>query len=141
MNNLLRLRAKNISEFKKQVVFEPQALQYSDRDEQFIESVLTFVNQHYADAEFDQNKLAEMLALSRSTLHRKLTSLIGMTAANLIKDVRLKNAKEMISKKKGVLISEVAYAVGFNDPKYFSSCFKKEFGVLPSDYIDQQSGE
>ena len=139
VNNLLKQRAQNISEFKKQQVFEPKALKYSNRDEQFIQSVLSLVNQHYANSEFDQNQLAEMLALSRSTLHRKLTSLIGMTAANLIKDVRMKNAKEMISKQNGILISEVAYAVGFNDPKYFSMCFKKEFGILPSEYVTNKA--
>ena len=42
-----------------------------------------------------------------------------------------------MEEKKNIRISEVAYAVGFNDPKYFSACFRKEFGMLPSEYIER----
>lgn len=73
------------------------------------------------------------MGISKSTMHRKLKSLAGMSASNLIKDIRLKTAYEMLKKKGNPRISEIAYAVGFNDPKYFSICFKKEFGMLPSE--------
>ena len=55
-----------------------------------------------------------------------------MSTSNLIKDVRLKRAYELLNKKGGTRISDIAYMVGFNDPKYFGICFKKEFGILPS---------
>lgn len=132
--NLLNTRAKNRALFKKQSIFEPQALGYTTHDETFLKSVLECINNNYTDTEFDQNKLTDLMGISKSTMHRKLKSLTGMTASNLIKNIRLKTAYEMLKRKGSPRISEIAYAVGFNDPKYFSLCFKKEFGTLPSEY-------
>ncbi len=129
--NLLNIRAQNISRLKSQPVFDPQALDYTTHDEVFLKSVLECVSSNYTDPEFDQNKLTDMMGISKSTMHRKLKSLTGMTATNFIKDYRLKTAYEILKKKGSLRISEIAYAVGFNDPKYFSICFKKEFGMLP----------
>ncbi|WP_196065134.1 hybrid sensor histidine kinase/response regulator transcription factor [Bacteroides cellulosilyticus] len=137
--NLLNRRAQSISCFKKQENFEPHALEYTTHDEAFLKSVLECINKHYTNPEFDQNKLTDLMGISKSTMHRKLKSLTGMTASNLIKDVRLKTAREMLKKKGSPRISEIAYAVGFNDPKYFSTCFKKEFGMLPRRFDPENS--
>lgn len=131
--NLLNTRAQNRSLFKKQSIFEPQKLSYTTHDEIFLKEVLECIKENYTDTEFYQNKLADLMGMSKSTMHRKLKSLTGMTASNLIKDIRLKTAYEMLKKKGSSRVSEIAYAVGFNDPKYFSICFKKEFGILPSE--------
>lgn len=133
ITNLLNTRAQNISQFKKQSIFEPQTLNYTTHDEVFLKTILECIKENYTDTEFDQNQLADRVGISKSTMHRKLKSLTGMTASNLIKDVRLKTAHEMLKKKGNPRVSEIAYAVGFNDPKYFSICFKKEFGMLPSE--------
>lgn len=133
ITNLLNTRAQNRTLFKQQSAFEPQALNYTTHDEIFLKSILECINNNYVDTEFDQNKLANLMGISKSTMHRKLKSLAGMSASNLIKDIRLKTAYEMLKKKGNPRISEIAYAVGFNDPKYFSICFKKEFGMLPSE--------
>lgn len=133
ISNLLQAREKRIKEFKGQMVFKPQEIDYTTPDEEFIKQVMDCVYKNYADPEFDQNKLTDILGYSKSTLYRKLKSLTGMTTSNLIKDVRLKMAYELLNKKGGTRISEIAYLVGFNDPKYFAICFKKEFGKLPSE--------
>jgi two-component system sensor histidine kinase/response regulator len=133
IENLLQAREKRISEFKAQQVFNPQGLNYTTPDEEFIKQVMDCIYDNYTDPDFDQNRLAEVIGLSKSTIYRKLKSLIGMTTSNLIKDVRLKMARELLNKKGGARISEIAYMVGFNDPKYFSMCFKKEYGILPSE--------
>lgn len=133
IENLLQAREKRISEFKTQQVFNPKELDYTTPDEEFIKQVMDCIYNNYTDPDFDQNKLTEVLGLSKSTIYRKLKSLTGMTTSNLIKDVRLKMAREILNKKGGTRISEIAYMVGFNDPKYFSICFKKEFGFLPSE--------
>lgn len=133
ISNLLQAREKRIKEFKGQMVFKPQEIDYTTPDEEFIKEVMDCIYKNYQDPEFDQNKLTEILGYSKSTLYRKLKSLTGMTTSNLIKDVRLKMAYELLNKKGGTRISEIAYMVGFNDPKYFAICFKKEFGMLPSE--------
>lgn len=132
ISNLLLAREKRIQKFKGQMVFKPQEIDYTTPDEEFIKQVMDCVYQHYSEPDFDQNKLADILGYSKSTLYRKLKSLTGMSTSNLIKDVRLKRAYELLNKKGGTRISDIAYMVGFNDPKYFGICFKKEFGVLPS---------
>ena len=75
--------------------------------------------------------LSQSLALSPRQLHRKLAALTGRNASALIRSMRLAKAREwLLAGKKNV--SEVAYATGFDDPKYFSRVFAKEFGVPPS---------
>lgn len=133
ITNLLLAREKRIQKFKGQMVFKPQEIDYTTPDEEFIKQVMDCVYQHYSEPDFDQNKLADILGYSKSTLYRKLKSLTGMSTSNLIKDVRLKRAYELLNKKGGTRISDIAYMVGFNDPKYFGICFKKEFGILPSE--------
>lgn len=138
ISNLLEARQKRIETFRKQLAdtsggFNFQTLEYTSHDEKFLKDVIRIINENYTNPEFDQNMLLEKLGVSKSTLHRKLTSLTGSTASIMIKDARLKAAYELLKKKDGPMVSEIAYAVGFNDPKYFSSCFKKEFGMLPSE--------
>lgn len=138
INNLLQAREKRIEKFKKQLSentegFNFQTLEYTSHDERFLKDVIRIINENYTDPDFDQNSLLEKLGVSKSTLHRKLTSLTGSTAFAMIKNARLKAAYDLLRKKEDSMVSEIAYAVGFNDPKYFSSCFKKEFGILPSE--------
>ena len=73
------------------------------------------------------------MATSKSTLHRKLKSLTGLSPGEFIRNVRLKHAVQMLNNNVGN-ISEIAFAVGFNDPKYFSRCFKIEFGMTPKEF-------
>lgn len=138
ISNLLEAREKRIEKFKKQLSettegLNFQTLEYTSHDEKFLKDVIQTINENYTNPEFDQNMLLEKLGVSKSTLHRKLTSLTGCTASTMIKDARLKAAYDLLKRKDGPMVSEIAYAVGFNDPKYFSNCFKKEFGILPSE--------
>ena len=76
------------------------------------------------------------MGTSRSTLFRKMKSLTGLSYVSFIRNVRLKAACQIMEEKKNVRISELAYAVGFNDPRYFSTCFKKEFGMQPREWFE-----
>ncbi|MCD8270301.1 MAG: helix-turn-helix transcriptional regulator [Parabacteroides sp.] len=78
--------------------------------------------------------------ISKSFLHKKLQSLVGQSAVKMIRSYRLSKAKEIIENKTGssqLNISEVAYEVGFNDPKYFSRCFMKQYGKKPSSFLEK----
>ena len=72
--------------------------------------------------------------MSRSVLHKKIVSLTGEPPVELIRRVRLNKALELMDKKFGNL-SEIALEVGFNNPAYFSECFKKQFGITPTQYL------
>ena len=88
-----------------------------------------------ADFNLDFDRFAEAMNSSKSTLHRKLKALTDLSPGEFIRNVRLKHACKMLVGTNDP-ISEIAYALGFNNPKYFSSCFKVEFDMTPREYRD-----
>ena len=138
IRNLLKHKEGLVHDFKHQLVFELKDLNYTSLDEDFIKRAIECVNNHLADAAFDQTQFAEEMITSKSTLYKKLKSLAGLNTSAFIRNVRLKAACRIMEEKgNNIRVSELAYIVGFNDPKYFSVCFKKEFGMLPTDYIER----
>ena len=138
IRNLLKYKERMARDFKNQIVFEVKDLNYTSLDEDFIQRAIHRVNNHLEDPNFDQAQFADEMRTSKSTLYKKLKSLAGLNTSSFIRNVRLKAACRIMEEKgTNVRVSELAYAVGFNDPKYFSSCFKKEFDMLPSEYIER----
>lgn len=106
-------------------------------DEQFMQKAITVVNKNIGNPEFGVQKLAADLCISRSLLHKKLTAIVDLSANDFITSMRLK--KSVILLQKGNMnISEIAFEVGFNDPKYFSRCFKKYFSMSPTEYLNNK---
>ena len=91
------------------------------------------------DAEFDREGFAHEMGASASTLYNKLRSLTGLNVTAFIRDIRMKEAKRLAQTQPDLRVSDLAYRVGFKDPKYFSTCFKKEFGLQPSEFIEQMA--
>jgi len=137
INNLLKAKDRTNRDFKKQLVFEANELNYTTLDEEFLQRAIDLVHLHLDNSEFDQHLFQETMGTSKSTLYRKIKSLTGLNTSAFIRNIRLKAACRMMEEKKNIRISELAYAVGFNDPKYFSVCFKKEFGMQPSEYMER----
>lgn len=101
---------------------------------------LTFMNQikqimqdHFHDPEFNVEQFAELAAINRRQLNRKARALFGQAPSDLIREYRLEKAALMLEKGAGN-VTEVCYAVGFNNPGHFSRLFKDAFDMLPSDY-------
>lgn len=139
--NLLKARERVNKDFKKQLVFEAKSLNYTSIDETFLRKAVDCVHKHLDDSEFDQFQFVSEMGTSKSTLFRKLKSLTGLSSSAFIRNIRLKAACQIMNEKRSIRVSELAYAVGFNDPKYFSSCFKKEFGMQPSEYMSKQGAQ
>ena len=110
-------------------------MEYNSIDEMFLKQAVSKVEERLADENFDFDQFAIDMATSKSTLHRKLKSLTGLSPGEFIRNIRMKHAVQMLANNIGN-ISEIAYAVGFNDPKYFSRCFKLEFGATPKEYFE-----
>ena len=87
------------------------------------------------DSEFDRDAFASEMGASQSTLYNKLRALTGMNVSTFIRDIRMKEAKRLAETHNDLRVSDLAYMVGFKDPKYFATCFKKEFGIQPSEII------
>lgn len=137
ISNLLRGRHRTMKDFKKQLVFEARDLDYTSLDEEFLQRAIECVNRHLDDANFDQAQFLEEMHTTKSTCFRKLKSLKGLTYVSFIRNIRMKAACRIMEEKKHIRISELAYAVGYNDARYFSSSFKKEFGMQPTEYMER----
>ncbi len=87
--------------------------------------------------EFSVQDLTRELCTSNSMLYRKFNKLLGVTPNELIKNIRIKYAADLLVKGK-YTVSEVAYSIGFSDLSYFGKCFKKSYGMAPSEYREQQ---
>ena len=107
----------------------------SSRDDDFSTRLLEAIQKLYKDPDLDVYKLADALGMTRGLLNEKIQQGFGLSIAQFIRTYRLNVAKEMICNGTNaeMNISEIAYEVGFNDPKYFTRCFTKEFDATPSD--------
>ena len=133
---LLRKVEKAGADYRKQLVFNPGELNYTTMDEKFLQQAVDYVNLHLGDFDFSLSDFTKAMNMSKSTLAEKMKNLTGMTPSGFVNNIRLNAASKIIQQTEGrIRVSEVAYAVGFNDPKYFSSLFKKKFGVNPGDYF------
>jgi len=102
-------------------------------DEQFLEKVKTLIDEHMASPDFSVEMLAKEMSLSRVQLHRKLKSLTDNSASDLIRNIRLQKAAELL--KEGELnVTQVSYEVGISSLSYFTKAFKEQYGVTPSDF-------
>jgi signal transduction histidine kinase/ligand-binding sensor domain-containing protein/DNA-binding response OmpR family regulator len=129
----IRQKAEN---FQQGVEINISSMEYNSIDEVFLKSAVNKVEEKLSEESFDFDEFAIDMATSKSTLHRKLKSLTGLSPGEFIRNIRMKHAVQMLNNNIGN-ISEIAYAVGFNDPKYFSRCFKAEFGMTPKEWMDQ----
>jgi AraC-like DNA-binding protein len=98
-----------------------------------IERVMTFIDEHLSDSDIGVGDMAAASATSRSGLQRKLKQAMGITPLDLLREARIKRACQLL-RSTDKPISEVAYACGFSDPKYFSRSFKQSTGQSPTDY-------
>ena len=107
----------------------------SNKESDFSSKLLDAIQKKYKDPDLDVHALAEAMGMSRSMLNEKIQQTLGQSIAQFIRTYRLNVAKEMICNgtNDDMNISEIAYEVGFNDPKYFTRCFTKEFNATPSD--------
>jgi AraC-like DNA-binding protein len=93
------------------------------------------VEAHLADADLSADAICQLMGMSRTTLHKKMTALTGLSISRYLRALRLRKAQELLADP-SLNVAEVAYAVGFEDPKYFSRVFSEEFGVSPGHFRD-----
>ncbi|NOX90643.1 MAG: response regulator [Calditrichaeota bacterium] len=103
-------------------------------DKQFIERVYDIVEKNYTHPEFNVEFFSSANGMSPSQLRRKMTVLFNKSPNEFIRSFRLQKAAKSIIEE-GANVSEAAFACGFNSLPYFTKCFQKEFGKLPSDLI------
>lgn len=136
IKNLLEARELSWRSFRSRMEINFSNLNYRNSDEAFLNDAIECVQRHIQEPDFDTVQMAIELNISRSTLSRKCKVIIGCTPLEFIRNIKLKYACKLL-KEKNISVSEVAYGVGFSYPKYFSKCFKEEFGVTPTEFQNQ----
>lgn len=136
INSFLMKKKQKQKDFRANFEVNISTLEYPSIDENFLKDVVSIIEKHLSEPMFDVVFLAKELNISKSSLYRKIKTLTDSSPGDFIRNIRLKNACAML-KDKAITISEVAYLSGFSDPKYFSTCFKNEFKMTPSEYQKQ----
>lgn len=140
VKNLIDQRKQLKSMFNKKIDINPSDISVTSVDEKLIRKALEIVEKNISNADFSVEQLGRELGMSRVHLYKKLLSLTGKTPIEFIRVLRLKRAAQLLQKSQ-LRVSEIAYEVGFNNPKYFSKYFKEEFNMLPSEYVARITNE
>jgi len=147
--DILMLRIRKLMErreaaqatFRKQIEVKPSDITITSLDEKLIQKAIKYVEDNISSSnELSVEELSKNLGMSRVHLYKKLLSITGKTPIEFIRTIRLKRAAQLLRESQ-LNISEIAYEVGFNNPKYFSKYFKEEFGMLPSAYQDKKEND
>lgn len=133
ISNLLNSHKVLKEKFIKQEDTSEQINYKNELDQEFIQKCMDIINQNMDNPSFSVEEFSKQLFMSRPVLYRKLKALTDQSPQDFVKIVRLKKSVELIKEGKHS-ISEIAYQTGFSDPKYFSTSFKKFYGVSPSKY-------
>jgi AraC-like DNA-binding protein len=122
------------------LVVEATEITVTPTDERIFTKAIKLVEDNLMEEEFDVERFAQLMGMSRSTLKRKLNAVTGLSPQPFIQQIKLKRAAQLLASG-GVTVSEAARMVGFNDLSYFGSVFKKEFGCTPSLYARKAKTE
>jgi signal transduction histidine kinase/ligand-binding sensor domain-containing protein/DNA-binding response OmpR family regulator len=137
INNFIAQRRNRQRLFRQSPEINISTLDYPSFDERFLNNAVACIEKDISNSRLDVDTLASALNLSRSSLYRKLKSMTDLSPNEFIRNIRLKHACCML-KESSLTISEIAYELGFSDPRYFSTSFKKEFNLTPSEFRDTQ---
>jgi AraC-like DNA-binding protein len=141
---LLSLRIRKVIESREKLRKLFSSSQYSQlkeittnsRDEQFMNKLMTYVNDHIGEPDLNINFIADSLGMSRSTFFRKIKSITGTTGKDFVDSVRLNRATQLLIES-DLNISEIAYDIGHSSPLYFSKWFKSHYKISPTEYISK----
>ncbi|HCO68103.1 MAG TPA: hybrid sensor histidine kinase/response regulator, partial [Dysgonomonas sp.] len=140
IEKIIEKQKKSQSNFKKKIDISPSEIQIMTMDEKFVKKAVSIVEQNMDNPEFLVEDLCREMAMSRVYFYKKILALTDKSPSEFIRFIRLKRAAYLLEKSQ-MFVNEVAFQVGFNDPKYFRKYFKEEFGVTPTEYKKKFSDE
>ena len=120
--------------FQKNIKIEPSKVTVTSLDEKFINTLLVEIEKGIPNPDFTIDFLEKEMGMSHSKFYRKVKNLTGQSGKELLQEMRLKRAVQLITDNKKISVADLADMVGFSDPKHFSACFRQKYGVSPSDY-------
>jgi len=133
VENLIELRKKLAAKYRKNLLAPAELPRMPSAEEKFVFSLRAAIEGHLSDSDFTVEQLAEEMCLSRTQLFRKVKALLDMSPSEMMNDIRLQRAADLIHAKTDT-VTQISYSVGFNEQSYFAKRFRKKFGVSPSEY-------
>lgn len=116
--------------------YKLESPQIVDADNEMMKRLLSYLEKRISDSSLKIEDCADAVNLGRSVFYGKIKSIVGMSPVDFVRHIRMQRAEELIAKS-SYSFSQIAYMVGFSDPKYFSKCFKKDKGMTPSEYREK----
>lgn len=138
ISNVRRLRGKysGAQEQKDKI----EQIEVKGNNDQLMNRIMKSINEHISDPDFNVESLAEDVGISRAQLHRKMKEITGISTGEFIRNLRLEQAARLIREQK-INVTQVAYAVGFNNQTHFSTVFRKRYGMSPTEYAKKEHNE
>ncbi|OEJ98682.1 hybrid sensor histidine kinase/response regulator [Flavivirga aquatica] len=134
LSNILKYREELRRKFNREITLQPEEVTVTSLDEKFLQQAIEIVEKHMMNTDFSVELLVKEMGFSRSNLYIKLKGLTGLSSSAFIRNIRLKRAVQLLEQS-DFSVKEIMYMTGFNTSSYFSKCFKKQFGVLPREYV------
>ena len=141
---LLRIRIRKLIENRQKIkdsftfnfINDTKKTLLEEQEQAFIDMFESYIRDHIADSSLNIDSVSIYMGLSKAQLYRKIKSLTNYSPNELIKIIRLKFAKDLLSIS-NKSISEIAYESGFSSPSYFTKCFREFYNEIPSEYIEK----
>jgi signal transduction histidine kinase/ligand-binding sensor domain-containing protein/CheY-like chemotaxis protein/AraC-like DNA-binding protein len=136
IKNLIDLREMLYRKFSKMPLVPLKSIAGNQADERFLSCMNEIIEENFSNPDLSVDFLADRLCISRSGLFAKIKTLTNVTPNELIQVIRLKKAALLLAENR-YRVNEICYMVGFNNPSYFSKCFRKQFGMKPNEFLKQ----
>lgn len=134
VDNILRTKQQWVEKFKTKPISSTWKELSSKLDQEFLKRSVDIIKKNIDNSDYSVETFALDVGMSRSALFKKIKSITGESTSEFIRTIRIKRASNLIQSGK-YSITEVVFMVGFSDPKYFRTCFKKQFGETPSEHL------
>lgn len=138
VNRLFELREEARHQFAVAAQIAPERIAVNAEEEELVAQMLKAIEQHMDEEQYNADRLARDVAMSRASLYKKLQTMLGVTPTDFIRNVRLKRAAQLLADTR-LPVGEIADRVGFVTVRNFSTQFKRMFGVTPSEYREPNS--
>ncbi|GAA4230327.1 two-component regulator propeller domain-containing protein [Postechiella marina] len=140
LNNILQHRENLRNKFNLDITLQPKEVTVTSQDERFLNQAIAIVEKHMMNTDFNVEMLVKEMGFSRTNLYTKFKEITGLSSSEFIRNIRLKRAVQLFEQS-DLSVKEIMYMTGFNTSSYFAKCFKKQFGVIPSEYVKQKKNK
>jgi signal transduction histidine kinase/ligand-binding sensor domain-containing protein/DNA-binding response OmpR family regulator len=136
VSRMVQRRKKLLEAQKHKIDLSPSEIEITSESEKFVKRAIAIIEENISNPDFLVEDLCKKMAMSRVGFYKQILAITEKTPSELIRHIRLKRAAHLLEKSE-LYVNEIAFQVGFNDPKYFRKYFKDEFGVTPNEYKKQ----